>query len=178
MNRIFFILLGMIALGAIVPEMMVNNRNLSLSAGKDTIGVKNAADPAQTPEPEAVSSGSVKLKAGPGGHFVAEFKMNGKSVTALVDTGASTVAINRSTAKRLGIQVSPSDFVYGVSTANGNTKAARAIIREIQIGRVKVRNVEAMVLDDKALDGTLLGMTFLSRLESFSVTDGDLVLKQ
>ena len=35
-----------------------------------------------------------------------------------------------------------------------------------------------MILDDRALDGTLLGMTFLSRLDSFSVTDGDLILKQ
>ena len=55
---------------------------------------------------------------------------------------------------------------------------AATIIREIQIGRVKVRDVEAAVLEDKALDGTLLGMTFLRRLEGFSVTDGDLILKQ
>ena len=178
MNRLFFILLGMIALGAFVPDMMVNKTSLSDSAGNDTISLKKSAEKTSAPAPEAVSSGSVKLKAGPGGHFVAEFRMNGKGVTALVDTGASSVAINKSTAKRLGIQVSPNDFVYSVSTANGETKAARAVIREIQIGRVKVRDVEAMILDDRALDGTLLGMTFLSRLDSFSVTDGDLILKQ
>jgi aspartyl protease family protein len=176
MNRLFFAILGMVALFAFVPDMMVNKTSLSPDAGKDTLSLKQDS---QQPTPvEAVSSGSVKLKPGPGGHYVAEFKMNGKSVTALVDTGASSVAINKSTAKRLGIQVSPNDFIYGVSTANGDTKAARAVIREIQIGRVKVRDVEAMVLDDRALNGTLLGMTFLSRLESFSVDEGNLVLKQ
>lgn len=177
MNRLFMIILGMVAMGWFVPDMMVNKTSLSDNAGKDTIGLKQASQPAPQAA-EAISSGSVKLKAGPGGHYVAEFKMNGKSVTALVDTGASSVAINKSTAKRLGINVSPKDFVYGVSTANGETKAARATIREIQIGRIKVRDVDAMILDDRALDGTLLGMTFLSRLDSFGVTDGNLILKQ
>lgn len=177
MNRLLFFLLGLLAMASFVPDMMVNKTSLSQNAGKDTISLKRMNQPAPQAA-ESVSSGTVKLKAGAGGHYVADFKMNGKSVTALVDTGASTVAINKSTAKRLGIQIAPSDFVYGVSTANGQTKAARATIREIQIGRIKVRDVEAMILDDKALDGTLLGMTFLSRLESFSVSDGDLLLKQ
>ena len=84
----------------------------------------------------------------------------------------------RSTNPRLGINVSPADFIYEVNTANGKAKVAPAMIREIEIGRVRVRDVEAAVLDDRALDGTLLGMTFLKRLESFSVTDGDLILKQ
>ena len=107
MNRLFFILLGMIALGAFVPDMMVNKTSLSEGAGKDTISLKKSAEKTSPPAPESVSSGSVKLKAGPGGHFVAEFRMNGKGVTALVDTGASSVAINKSTAKRLGIQYRP-----------------------------------------------------------------------
>lgn len=177
MNRLFMIILGFVVMASFVPDMMVNKTSLSDKAGDDTISLKKASKPSPVAV-EAVSSGSVKLKAGPGGHYVADFKMNGKSVTALVDTGASSVAINKSTAKRLGLNVSPKDFIYGVSTANGETKAARATIREIQIGRIKVRDVDAMILDDRALDGTLLGMTFLSRLDSFGVTDGDLILKQ
>lgn len=126
----------------------------------------------------AETSSAVRLKSDARGHYVADFKMNGKTVKALVDTGATMVAINKSTARRLGITVTPADFIYEVNTANGKAKVAPAVIREIQIGRVKVRDVEAAVLEDKALDGTLLGMTFLKRLESFSVTDGDLILKQ
>jgi aspartyl protease family protein len=129
----------------------------------------------------AVASGNsseVRLKPDARGHYVADFKMNGRTVTALVDTGASTVAINKSTARKLGLNVSPNDFIYEANTANGKTKMAIATIREIQIGRVTVRDVEAAVLDDKALDGTLMGMSFLKRLEGFTVSGGDLILKQ
>jgi aspartyl protease family protein len=136
--------------------------------------VMDSAEPASV----TTASGEAHLKANDQGHFIAEFKMNGRTVTALVDTGASMVAINKSTARKIGINVSPSDFKYEVNTANGKTKVAGAIIREITIGRVKVRDVEAAVMDDKALDGTLLGMTFLKQLRSFGVTDGELVLKQ
>jgi aspartyl protease family protein len=104
--------------------------------------------------------------------------MNGRPVTALVDTGASMVAINKSTARRLGINVAPGQYINVANTANGQTKFAFVTIKEIQIGQIRVRNVEAAVMDDKALDGTLLGMTFLKQLESFGVKDGVLVLKQ
>lgn len=177
MNRNILMLIAAGGLMAAVPGMMVNKTSLSDDAGKDTISLKQPEKPAPAPV-ETVSSGTVRLKPGQGGHYIAEFRMNGKAVTALVDTGASMVAINKTTARRLGINVLPADFKYEVSTANGTAKVASAVIREIQIGRIKVRDVEAAVLDDKALDGTLLGMTFLKQLDSFGVSDGDLILKQ
>ncbi len=173
MNRFFLMLLAAGALLSGIPAL------LQQTALPET-GKQTASKPAASLKalPVSAATGSVRLKPDERGHYVAEFKMNGKSVTALVDTGASMVAINKTTARKLGINVQPADFKYEVSTANGTAKVASAIIREIQIGRVKVRDVEAAVLDDKALDGTLLGMTFLKRLDGFSVTDGDLILKQ
>ncbi len=53
-------------------------------------------------KPGAASSGQTVLSMGPGGHYEGTFKMNGKPVKAMVDTGASLVAINVSTARRLG----------------------------------------------------------------------------
>ena len=101
-----------------------------------------------------------------------EFKLNGRQVKALVDTGATLVAINASTAKRIGITLSPADFKYQVDTANGTARAASAMIDNLQIGRIYVESVQALVLDDKALDGTLIGMSFLKRLGKFEVADG------
>lgn len=175
MNRFFVMLLAAGAMLYGVPTMM--QETSQPDDGKPAPIVKAAS---MKPQSTATStpSGAVRLKPDARGHYVAEFKMNGKTVTALVDTGASMVAINKTTARRLGINVLPADFKYEVSTANGTAKVAAAVIREIQIGRVRVRDVEAAVLEDKALDGTLLGMTFLKRLEGFSVTDGDLILKQ
>lgn len=173
MGRLLGITVALSALAAALPSMMGNHGTFASTAKMQ----KNVMDDAE-PVPVSTASGEARLKANDQGHFIAEFKMNGRTVTALVDTGASMVAINKSTARKLGINVSPSDFKYEVNTANGKTKVAGAIIREITIGRVKVRDVEAAVMDDKALDGTLLGMTFLKQLRSFGVSDGELVLKQ
>jgi aspartyl protease family protein len=112
------------------------------------------------------------------GHFVARAKMNGRSMDVLVDTGATQVAINASTARRMGIRLEPADFKYKVRTANGTTHAAATMIDEIQIGRVIVRNVEASVLEDDALSSVLLGMSFLNKLKKFEIDRGTLVLRQ
>jgi len=112
------------------------------------------------------------------GHFTTDARMNGRRITVLVDTGATSVAINKSTARKMGIHLSSSDFKYSVNTANGQTKAAAAIIKRIEIGRVRVNNVRAMVLEDKSLQGTLLGMSFLGELKSFGVKNRQLILEQ
>lgn len=112
------------------------------------------------------------------GHFTATFKINGRQVDAMVDTGATVVAINLSTARRAGVKVSPADFTQEVSTANGTAKAAVTRIDRLQIGRITVEEVPAVVLEDKALDGTLIGMSFLSRLKKYQVENGALLLVQ
>ena len=143
----------------------------------------------QNPEPAAVisnnkvSSGpiygrSAVIKADDRGHFLTTARMNGRRVEVLVDTGATSVAINRSTARRLGIHLAASDFKYNVNTANGVIKAAQATIDRVEIGRVQVRDVRAMVISDKSLSGTLLGMSFLNELDQFQIKNGELLLKQ
>lgn len=129
-------------------------------------------------KPSTASGRVTKLKMGRGGHFYTTAKMNGRSVKVLVDTGATLVAINESTARRLGIRLKNSDFKYRVRTANGIAEAAAATIREIQIGNVRVRNVRASVSRDKALSSTLLGMSFLGELKRFQVDGKTLTLVQ
>lgn len=120
----------------------------------------------------------VELSADGRGHFNGEFRLNGRPVPAMIDTGASVVALNRSTARRLGISPSPADFRHEVSTANGRIRAAAVTIDRLQIGRIDVEKVDAMVLDDAALEGTLIGMSFLRRLAKYQVEDGKLRLEQ
>ncbi|MGB3537339.1 MAG: TIGR02281 family clan AA aspartic protease [Mesorhizobium sp.] len=112
------------------------------------------------------------------GHYAATFKLNGRSIDALVDTGATLVAINTSTARRVGISVNPSDFKHEVSTANGTIKAAMVNVDSLQIGRISLDDVQAVVLDDKALTTNLIGMSFLNRLGKFQAQDGALLLVQ
>lgn len=130
------------------------------------------------PATEVLLGRKVRIAADPRGHFTADFRLNGRSVDAMVDTGATLVAINLSTARRIGIQLAPADFKHTVKTANGKTRAASATIERLQIGRILVENVDAVVLEDHALDGTLIGVSFLKRLAKYQVEDGALLLVQ
>jgi aspartyl protease family protein len=64
-----------------------------------------------------------------------------------------------------------------VSTANGQAMAARVTLRRVEIDGVRVDDVEGMVMPEGAMRGSLLGMSFLSRLSGFKVEDGVLHLK-
>lgn len=114
------------------------------------------------------------ITAGPDGHFTGTFVINGRKRQGLVDTGASMVAINVSTARALGLD--KLDFRYAVDTANGKARAAYVRLDRIEIGPVRIDNIGAMVLDDKALSETLIGMSFLKGLSSYRVEDGKLHL--
>ncbi len=125
-----------------------------------------------------LSGRTARAKMKRNGHFYFNTKMNGASVKVMVDTGATGVAINRSTARRMGIKLSNSDFKYKSQTANGIAYYASAKIDEIKIGRVVVYDVRAAVLKDSSLSETLLGMTFLRKLKKFEVSNGTLILTQ
>jgi len=129
-------------------------------------------------EAQPPSGRKVRIEAGQAGHFVADFRLNGRRVEALIDTGASTVAINETTARRIGISLSQADFKYTVNTANGATSAAAARIASLEIGRIHVEDVDAAVLKDDALANVLVGMSFLKRLSRYEVRDSALLLVQ
>ena len=68
--------------------------------------------------------------------------------------------------------------VIGVNvTTNGIVKAARVKIDRIELGGILVERVDGMVLPKGAMTGSLLGMSFLSRLHSFEVKNGVLSLR-
>ncbi len=125
-----------------------------------------------------LSGRRVRIAMDDKGHFSSEFKLNGRSIPSLIDTGATLVAINRSTARKIGLHLQSADFRYSVNTANGTAKAAATKIGSLQIGRIYVENVEAVVLEDGALDNALIGMSFLNRLDRFQVENGSLYLEQ
>lgn len=126
----------------------------------------------------AAYSGSgrrVTLEADSRGHFLTEATFNGKSVPVMVDTGATSVALRHEDLFRLGLRpVMPSDYTVPISTANGTIHAARITINEVRIGSVRVKNVPALVMPEKALGTSLLGMSFISRLSNVEMAAGKL----
>jgi aspartyl protease family protein len=144
---------------------------------------RNAISAAPQPDMRTVVSAApagrkVRIEADASGHFQAEIKVNGRKVDGLIDTGATLVALNVSTARRLGIVVPQSEFRHEVSTANGKTRAAVVTIATVEIGRIRVENVDAVVLDDKSLGKTLIGMSMLKQLARFEVRDDVLYIEQ
>ncbi|WP_407149985.1 TIGR02281 family clan AA aspartic protease [Bradyrhizobium sp. ORS 86] len=112
------------------------------------------------------------------GHFATDGRIDGQRIGFMVDTGASVVALNETSAARFGLRPVPGDYTARVTTANGTIKAARTRIAMIELGGLIVRDVDAMVLPDEALSENLLGLSFLSKLKRFEYANGRLVLEQ
>lgn len=127
--------------------------------------------------PERPAGSVVELKAGRNGHFFVEADVNGRSIDVMVDTGASMVALTYEDAERAGIYVRDGDFKGSASTANGRARYAPVVIDRISIGDVSVRNVHGAVMERGKLSTTLLGMSFLGKLDRAEMRNGRLILE-
>jgi aspartyl protease family protein len=125
----------------------------------------------------AGESGAVSLRAEANGHFIADALVNGTHVSFIVDTGATDVVLRRSDAERLGIDLKALRYVVPVHTANGDTLIALVDLDEIVIGSIRVERVSASVPLNE-LSHSLLGMSFLKKLSSFSVDSDRLIMRQ
>jgi aspartyl protease family protein len=119
---------------------------------------------------------SYAVKAGEGGHYFVTASIENTDVQAVIDTGASAVVLPFVDARRVNLFLRDSDFTVPVSTANGVARAAKVTLRRVEIGTVRVRDVEALVMPEGVLEIALIGMSFLKRLRGFRVDDGVLVL--
>jgi aspartyl protease family protein len=104
-------------------------------------------------------------------------EINGRSIDVMVDTGATLVALTYEDAERAGIYTKSSDFTHRVSTANGSARVAPVSLERISIGDITVRNVQGVVSERGKLKVTLLGMSFLGRLDRVDMRSGVLVLQ-
>lgn len=112
------------------------------------------------------------------GHFQTEGRVDGRRLGFMVDTGASVIALNETSAAQIGVRPLRSDYTANVSTANGSVKAARTRLAMVDVGGLVVRDVDALVLPDSALSENLLGLSFLSKLKRFEFAGGKLVMEQ
>ena len=99
------------------------------------------------------------------GMYVTVGSINGLPVPFLVDTGATTIAMNAAQAKRLGIDFRITGQVTMVGTASGVTKAYRVTLNKVTLGAITLHNISAVVLEGRFPVQALLGMSFLGQLE-------------
>ena len=107
------------------------------------------------------------------GHFWINAKLNGHDVKFLVDSGATTTTVDRSTAKAAGIQISSRRDQY-VRTGNGVIRVASGRADELIIGGITRNDVALEIADNDDLN--VLGMNYLSTLSRWGVEGRWLIL--
>jgi aspartyl protease family protein len=140
---------------------------------------QNTFATAPPPRTDAASNvpRSVLIRRQDGGHFVVTAKVESRDVKMLVDTGASILMLRSNDAAAAGFDVNRLEYSEAVQTANGTTYAARVVLRDVSVGVIRLHDVEALVARPGALPASLLGMSFLSRLRSHSVSGDFLTLR-
>ena len=170
MRNILIFAAVMIGLGTFMAQMADKMSAASATSAARTTVTVAAAEPA--------GGRSLNIPRDGRGHFQTEGRIDGQRIGFMVDTGASVVALNETSAARFGLRPVPGDYTSRVTTANGTIKAARARIAMLEVGGLTVRDVDALVLPDEALSENLLGLSFLSKLKRFEYANGKLLLEQ
>ena len=131
----------------------VDGRQLSLGLGGSTVA-------------------AAELKVDRSGHFVTTAYVNGVATQAVIDTGATSVALSSDEAARMSIRYAGAPRVQ-ISTAGGVKTAYRVNLASVRVGDITLHNVEALVMEGgrEQLPITLIGMTFLNGVEMRRIGD-------
>lgn len=119
----------------------------------------------------------VEIARGQAGEFNVVTKVNGGTVPMVLDTGATAVVLTQDAAKAAGLPLEFLSYNVTVDTANGKTRAAAVTLDRIGVGGLIERSVPALIAQPGQLSKSLLGMSFLNRLESWEVRGDRLVMR-
>ena len=154
---------------------------LLIAGALSRLGGAGDAEPA--PEPlvqqaalPSATGDEMIVRAGPNGQFMVDAVVDGVEIRFLVDTGATSVVLTAEDAERLGYRLDGLEYSERFQTANGEILGAPVVLPELRIGDLEIEDVRSSVIR-APLSTSLLGMTFLSRLESFEVRDEGLILR-
>jgi aspartyl protease family protein len=154
------------ALPFVAPRLLRDPASAELAAPAD-------------PDVAAVSGPRrVSIDADTRGSFLTLAVIDGFETRAVIDTGATMVALTEATAGKIGIHLPRDAFTQPIATANGVVYAAPVTLSRVQVGNVSVVGVKATVVPGDALGINLLGMTFLRRLTKFESTGTQITLTQ
>ncbi len=157
-----------VAIFALVVVGYTYRHDLEL-VGRDVVAVLLPGTPVTRGE-------SVTISRGFRGQFVVDGEVGDTSVTFLFDTGASTVVLSAADARRAGFNAERLDYRLPVMTARGMTTVAPVRLDSLSVGPIQVDDVPAAVARPGDLDFSLLGMTFLNRLDGYAVRRDRLIL--
>ena len=119
---------------------------------------------------------TVEIARGRAGEFQVATQVNSARVSMVLDTGASAVVLTQDAARAAGLPLEMLAYTVNIDTANGRTHAAAVTLERLGVGTIVEHAVPALIAQPGQLKTSLLGMSFLNRLESYSVTSDKLIL--
>lgn len=129
------------------------------------------------PQQAMITDSTVTVPRGPDGHYRLTLAINDRPVRFVVDTGASQMVLSQRDAAAVGLD--PADLNYSgmAFTANGAVRTAPVTLPVVQLEGITDRNVPAVV-NQGAMDGSLLGMSYLRLFDRIEIADDMLVLQR
>ena len=119
----------------------------------------------------------VEIARGQAGEFTVNTQVNGGRIAMVLDTGATAVVLTQDAAKAAGLPLEFLNYSVTVDTANGKTRAASVTLDRVAVGGLVERSVPALIAQPGQLTKSLLGMSFLNRLESWEVRGDKLIMR-
>ena len=107
------------------------------------------------------SGSRIVLPADSRGHFMTQGAINGRPVTFMLDTGATSVAMSAADAQRIGLDYSKGQRVQ-MNTANGVASGYKLRLQSVRVGDVEVYDIDAIV-SPQPMPFVLLGNSFINR---------------
>lgn len=136
----------------------------TLARLSETLGLNN----------QTVSGKELRVRMSPDGHFWVNARINGVSRRMLIDSGATVTALSADTARASGVDTGMGLAPVVLRTANGATPAETGTVDELRVGNIVARDLK--VVSAPGLDLDVIGMNFLSELESWRVEGRTLIL--
>ena len=176
--RFSLVAVGALFVSGIITAMLLSYVSSRLVDLTDTpVRPAAAAAPGGAAPARAVAAPNTPLtyRAEADGHFYVTALVNGASIRFMIDTGASVVALTPDDARAAGIFMQSLQYTESMGTANGEALAAQTSLRDIRLDQLFVSDVAAVVMENP-MPVSLLGMSFLRRLNGYSIKDGVLTI--
>ena len=120
---------------------------------------------------------TVELARGRGGAVQITTQVNGSEIPMTLDTGASSIVLTHEAAHAAGLPLEMVKYTVDIETANGHTRAAAVTLDRVAVGGFVERSVPALIAQPGQLKVSLLGMSFMNRLQSWEVRGSKLVMR-
>jgi aspartyl protease family protein len=127
------------------------------------------------PVQAVLADGRIEVPRGPDGHYHLVLQVNGTPIEFIVDTGATDIVLSRADAARAGLNPEGLAYLGTAMTANGPVRTAAVRLDLVELGAMQDRDLRAVV-NDGAMDGSLLGMGYLHLFQKIEITGGTLIL--